>query len=1086
MKTRIVRMIGVLATVLCLALTGCDMGNTPDAQPTGTTGTKRTVRIIISTGAESLSQTNSRTVGPWNPNFAYSLTFTAEGKPSVGTTVIGNAGEVLLSEGIWTLNVIGWQSGPTLAESDPVTVTVSAQEDPPTISVPMHPVLDGEAGTFSCSISVYGDITEVSAVLTPRNVGNAEQSEIALDIEAGENTVSVAPGYYRLTIRAVKGHQPLIRREAVHIYSYTETYASYYLTETDFAPAIYLGGTITNGFEGYNPVAVIAYEDAEGSVLIDESAVTDDVWKLIVEDTLVYCKVRLEKDGAVYYSKPTLVNGFPVSGKTDLVLPVEAYTVTFDANGGFFEGGGTVITMTALENETLTPPPVPQGERVFSGWYSAGKSFTAETRITGTTTAVYAGWLIDSADIADYLANAPGGDSPAAPVLLPLNYDLANGGWEALLSALDTVGKYAELALSACTMTGTEFDPGTSAGVDRVTALILPNTAKSIKAGTSSNATFKVFTAIRSISGAGVETVGDYAFTYCESLTTVSLPVATTIGEGAFNGCTSLASVSLPAATTTSGGAFSDCRSLTEVYLPLATTIGNLAFNGCTSLASVSLPAAQTIGMKAFYKCESLRTVSLPVATSIGAEAFSDCESLTEVSLPAATSIGARAFAVSHVVKLYSMRLRSVSLPAATTIGDYAFRECESLTSVSLPVAMTIGDGAFRYCTSLTTVSIPLAMTIGDGAFASCLNLTTITIDPANTALTAHGGMVLNKTETTLIAYPSATGDITLPSVTEIGAEVFSGCENLTSANLPVATTIGAEAFYYCENLTSVNLPVATTIGTAAFLYCRSLKEVNLSAAETIGAEAFVRCISLESVNLPVVTTIAANTFWLCVSLTSVSLPAVTSIADSPVYRFPSMVSYEDGGAFRGCASLEAVSLPAATYIGDGAFLYCDSLTEVSLPAATSIGDAAFSNCQSLTTVSLPVATTIGDAAFSNCQSLTEVYLPLATTIGFYAFQSCNLTEVSLPKATTIDGGAFSWCESLASVSLPATPPSIGNSIFSYTSWDSSGTIIVRVPASAVSAYTSAWGVDANTPAGDNTEVYGEYHPAVIITDAAQ
>jgi hypothetical protein len=58
------------------------------------------------------------------------------------------------------------------------------------------------------------------------------------------------------------------------------------------------------------------------------------------------------------------------------------------------------------------------------------------------------------------------------------------------------------------------------------------------------------------------------------------------------------------------------------------------------------------------------------------------------------------------------------------------------------------------------------------------------------------------------------------------------------------------------------------------------------------------------------------------------------------------------------------------------------------------------------------------------------------------------------------------------------------NPVFYYTV--SSGTITVSVPAGVVSAYTSAWGVDAETPASGNTSVYGDYHNAIIITDAAQ
>jgi hypothetical protein len=1026
MKTRIIEMIGVLATVWCLALTGCDMGNTPDVQPTGA---KRTVRIIISTGAESLSQTNSRTVGPWNPNFAYMLTFTAEGKPSVVTTLIGNTGEVLLFEGIWTLNVIGWQSGPTLAESDPVTVAVSAEGDPPTISVPMHPVLDGEAGTFSCYIISYSaDITEVSAVLTPRNVGNAEQSEIALDIEAGENTVSVAPGYYRLTLRAMKGTQPLIRREVVHIYSSTQTYVSYYLTEADFAPAIYLGGTITNGFEGYHPVAVIAYEDAEGSVFIDESAVTDGVWKMEVEGTLVYCKVRLEKDGAVYYGKPTLVSGFPVSGKTDFVLPIEGYTVTFDANGGFFEGGASTITMTALENETLTPPPAPQGEREFTGWYSAGKSFTAETRITDATTAVYAGWLIGFADIADYLANTSRGNSSANPIPLALNSDLANGGWEAILSTIDAAGKYAALDLSACTMNGTEFDPGTGVGADRVTALVLPDAAKSIKAGIGGNntytASFKAFTVLKSLSGAGIETVGGYAFCWCKSLTEVSLPAATTIGNDAF------------------------------------------------------------------YVCESLVKVSLPAATTIGNDAFGWCESLTEVNLP-----------------------------VVTTIGGGAFAGCESLMEVNLPAATTIGNDAFCWCESLTEVNLPVVATIGNWVFAGCPNLTAIIIDPANTAFTIRGGMLLNKAETTLIAYPSATGAITLPSVTEIGGGAFSGT-SLASVSLPAATTIGASAFSYCDSLETVSLPAATTIGASAFFSCDSLETVSLPAAQTIGDGAFNACDSLETVSLPVATSIGYYMFRYCTSLTEVSLPAATTIGNwafqfcrslmsvsLPVATRISQEAFHDCTslttvslpaatdilyhAFDGCTSLTTVSLPAAMDIYDGAFYGCTNLTSVSLPSAIYIGlstsffyKGVFYACTSLTEVSLPVATYIAGYAFSGCASLTTVSLPAAQTIGDGAFSYCTkLTTVNLPAAQTIGDGAFSDCTTLTTMSLPATPPAIG-SIFSYTSSD--GTITVSVPTGAVSAYTSTWGVDASTPAGGNTSVYGSYHKAIIITDAAQ
>ena len=86
--------------------------------------------------------------------------------------------------------------------------------------------------------------------------------------------------------------------------------------------------------------------------------------------------------------------------------------------------------------------------------------------------------------------------------------------------------------------------------------------------------------------------------------------------------------------------AFSGCEALTSVSLPVATSIGNNAFSGCKALTSVSLPVATSIGNNAFYSCEALTSVSLPVVTSIGSDAFMDCKALTSVSLPVATSVG--------------------------------------------------------------------------------------------------------------------------------------------------------------------------------------------------------------------------------------------------------------------------------------------------------------------------------------------------------------------------------------------------------------------------------------------------------------
>jgi hypothetical protein len=233
---------------------------------------------------------------------------------------------------------------------------------------------------------------------------------------------------------------------------------------------------------------------------------------------------------------------------------------------------------------------------------------------------------------------------------------LAND-WDALLGAIQRAGKYVTLDMSACTMSGTEFDPGAAnTGESKIVSLVLPAGATSIKGGTNSNPTFKNFTSLTSVSGSAVETVGSATFWRCTALTEVSLPAAISIG----------------------GAAFSDCTSLTEVNLPKATSINTTAFNGCTALTEVSLPAATSIEQRAFSRCTALTKVSLPVATSIGRAAFESCAALTEVSLPKATSI-----------------------------GEAAFSGCAALTEVSLPkAAPTLGYGMFGYINTARTVTV--------------------------------------------------------------------------------------------------------------------------------------------------------------------------------------------------------------------------------------------------------------------------------------------------------------------------------------------------------------------------------------------
>ena len=198
---------------------------------------------------------------------------------------------------------------------------------------------------------------------------------------------------------------------------------------------------------------------------------------------------------------------------------------------------------------------------------------------------------------------------------------------------------------------------------------------------------------------------------------------------------------------------------------------------------------------------------------------------------------------------------------------------------------------------------------------------------------------------------------------------------------------------------------------------------------------------------------ICDGAFRGCDSLQSVTIPnSVTKIGDR---------------AFSACFSLQSVTIPnSVTKIGDGAFLGCnicfficnstyfqnddvclfnkdktaivsrikDCVNYIIPNSVKSIGNSAFSGCKSLQSVTIPNSvTSIGDYAFSSCESLQSITIPNSVTnIGIYAFSSCeSLQSITIPNSvTSIGDEAFSWCESLQSVTIPNSVTGIGDKAF--------------------------------------------------------
>jgi len=143
--------------------------------------------------------------------------------------------------------------------------------------------------------------------------------------------------------------------------------------------------------------------------------------------------------------------------------------------------------------------------------------------------------------------------------------------------------------------------------------------------------------------GKPVTSIGDDAFFYCTSLTSIVLPDSmTSIGDWAFYNCTSLTSIQIPNSVTSIGNfAFYNCDSFTGVTIGNnVTSIGHSAFCECTSLMSITIGNSVTsIGNYAFRNCTSLASITIPDSvTSIGNYAFYGCSGLTSITFTGTTS----------------------------------------------------------------------------------------------------------------------------------------------------------------------------------------------------------------------------------------------------------------------------------------------------------------------------------------------------------------------------------------------------------------------------------------------------------------
>lgn len=309
--------------------------------------------------------------------------------------------------------------------------------------------------------------------------------------------------------------------------------------------------------------------------------------------------------------------------------------------------------------------------------------------------------------------------------------------------------------------------------------------------------------------------------------------------------------------------------------------------------------------------------------------------------------------------------------------------------------------------------------------------------------------------------------------ITTLPAEMFMGCQQLTTIKLPALTELSTNLFKGCTNLTTLTIgtwsntetqePLTmATIPAGCFQECSNLKNLFFEKVKNVGGWAFSGCIGLT--RLPIMSVekgaeFGQNAFENTMITGTLSIPdGTTKIAGncflSNMYvtsiALPSSIESVDAAFVNNCQNLKTITVSeGSTYFAQDGILYnkvddngTTVQTLVRCPMAqtgqvnvfngtTHIGNTAFLECKLVTGISLNDALThIGSDAFNHCEALTTLQIP--------------------ESVTSIESNFINHCSNLATLKVTdGNPKYITINNITYAKGDNKQYTIFRVPEAA-------------------------------------
>jgi len=533
-----------------------------------------------------------------------------------------------------------------------------------------------------------------------------------------------------------------------------------------------------------------------------------------------------------------------------------------------------------------------------------------------------------------------------------------------------------------------------------------------------------------------VTSIGNCAFYYCSSLTSITIPISVTTIEGdAFYNCENLESVYISDLSAWCKIDFDENDSnplyyadnfylngslLTDLYIPEdikeikkwafcgysgvsvtipegVTSIGNNAFSGCSNLASVTIPNSVTsIGYSAFSGCSSLASVTIGVGIrSIAYNAFNATDVKKAIWLSDTPPDSYYEFAEINYVCNDSYRFSNQVVcllnsmeeingvryvptgesEAAYDVIDYIGNETVITIEEDMNV-INIEPYAFYDCRGLSSVSIPNSVTtIGGEAFNGCSGLTSLTI---GSGVLSIGTNAFSSTNLKKVVW--------LPNTPPEGYENVSSARNYVS-NDSYNGLDNVTVYPYLSSMFEAGglkyVPVSPSERTCDAIDC----SYN-NTAENIAIGKTVNYRGIEMTLLDVKD-------YVCYGNDSIKTLQIKEYAGNI-----------GESSFYGCSNLETVDISDMRgNIGDKAFYDCASLKGIGIPnTVAGIGKSCFSGCSSLKYATIGSGISLlPESCFRGCSSLPEIVIPSTVgSVGNNAFYGCSaLTRVDIANRQT-------------------------------------------------------------------------------------